>query len=301
MFESNQFLEANKYLIRFYYVYKYKSLTKAAQNFYSAGSDRNMKYAVTQLEEIYGVKLANITTSKVEFTAFGDMVAHEAEKIYNINSQINSMIRRIQMKEIRFATSYDFFKYYIAPVFKNFQRKFVDVNITIVKTNQKDAIERLKQREVDFVVGTLPMEQDKDIVYEPFTKAKMLLVYLPNSRHKFDEITTLKEIAGYKGAINDVSAPFYENFEATLRSLDLTMNIVYQITDYESLIQLVREGLVDYAIAGNYSKEESLLTKDISDLFYPINICFIYRKGEEPSNTIRELIDVSRVLKVKPI
>jgi hypothetical protein len=59
--------------------------------------------------------------------------------------------------------------------------------------------------------------------------------------------------------------------------------------------------LVECAIVGNYTLEEGLFSTDISSLFKPIDICFIYRKGEGPTKAIQELIRIWRKLQVKPV
>ena len=118
-----QFLEANKYLIRYYYVYKFKNFNKAAENFYIAGTDRNMKYAVTQLEDFYGVQLIKVKGNKLEFTEFGDILGEQSEVIFRQNIKINSILNKINLKEVNFGTTQDFYNYYIKPIFDRFQKE----------------------------------------------------------------------------------------------------------------------------------------------------------------------------------
>src|SRR4030043_1311405 len=139
MIDDMQFLEANKYLIRYYYIYKYKSFHRAAENFYVAGTDRNMKYTVDQLENFYKVQLVRVIGNKLEFTDFGHLLGEHAEQIYNLNLKINSILNKMNLKEVNFSVSSDIYKYYVKPIFDVFQKENPDSKITLIKTNQYDA------------------------------------------------------------------------------------------------------------------------------------------------------------------
>ncbi len=301
MLEAGMVLEANKFLIRYHYIYKFKNYTKAAENFYMPSSERNMRYAVSQLQDIYGVQLVNTDGNKLDFTFLGHLLGEYSQKIFSQNLEIASVIDRINMKEIRFASTFDFYKYYIGPVFDRFIKDNPDVRVQIIKTNQSDAQERLAKREIDFVIGTIPLNKNPDFVYDEVEDGKMLLAYRPEDREKFCGINSLKELTAFKGAMNDPSAAFYENFVASIANAEVELRILYETTDYGSLIKLLTDKIADYAIVGNYEKTEGIEFKDISGLFLPVKIAFIYRNGENPTKSIKELIAVFGKVKIKPV
>ena len=293
MEESLQFLEANKYLIRYYYVYKHKSFLRAAENFYVSGTDRNMKYAVTQLENFYGVQLINVKGNKLTFTEFGHILGKQSKKVYDNNIEINSILQRSNLKEVRIATSFDFYKYYIKPVFAVFQKDNPDSKIILIKTNQYDATDRLLKREIDFIIGTNEVNPHPELTYDERSKAKILLAVKKENEAKYKNINSLVELKKIKGAINDQTDPFYHNFQYTTAEACVDLNIVYYTSDFESLIEIVR--------IGNYKYFSDLSFIDVSHLFKPVIISFIYRKGESQSMAIKNLINISSKLNIKPV
>ena len=301
MQENLQFLEANKYLIRYYYVYKYKSFHRAAENFYIAGTDRNMKYTVTQLEDFYGVQLIKVTGNKLDFTEFGHLLGEQAEKVFNLNIKINSILNKINLKEVNFATTIDFYKYYIKPIFDVFQKENPDSTIILLKTNQFDATERLLKREIDFIVGSMPMSVHPDLEYQKIAQGKIYLVVQKENEEKFKKIKNLKDLLNFKGAMNDHTDPFYFNCKEACDKEDIDLNIVYYTSDFDSLVDVVRNRIVDYSLVGNYCMLDDLLMIDVSFLFTPVDICFIYRKKEALTKAIEKLIKISEKLKITAI
>lgn len=301
MSESLQFLEANKYLIRFYYVYKYKNFNRAAENFYIQGTDRNMRYALSQLENFYSVKLVKTEGNKLDFTEFGHILGRYAEKIFNLNLEINSILSRANLKEVRFSTTPDFYEYYIKPIFQTFQLENPDIKIILLKTNQYDATQKLLNREIDFIVGSIPINPHHDLTYQEIAKAKMLLAVKKENEAKFINIKSLNDLKDYKGAINDSTDPFYYNFFQAVNDTNSQINVPFFTSDFNSLIEVVRNGFTDYSIVGNYALFDDISFIDISYLFTPVAICFIYRKGETPTIAITKLIEISTKLQIKPI
>jgi DNA-binding transcriptional LysR family regulator len=299
--ESFHFLEANKYLIRYYYVYKYKSFHRASENFYIAGTDRNMKYAVTQLEAFYGLNLINIEGNKLGFTEFGHILGEYSQKIFDLNVEINSNLQRLNLKEIRYASSFDFYKYYIKPIFDIFIKENNDLKVTVIKTNQYDATEKLLNREIDFIVGSIPIHKNQDLTYQLIEKANILLAVKDKNKDKFSAVKKLSDLVKFKGATYDHTDPFYENFYKSQEENDVELNIMYQSSDFDSLVDAVKNNVVDYAIVGNYSLVDGIHFADISNFFYPIEICIIYRNGETTTKAIEEWKKIGLDLKIKPL
>ncbi|MBN2546671.1 MAG: LysR family transcriptional regulator [Spirochaetes bacterium] len=302
MTEDLQFLEANKYLIRYYYIYKYKSFHKASKEFYVASSDRNMKYAVQQLEKYYNVQLIKIKGNMFEFTEFGHILGEQVKKIYDININIYTMLNKLDLKEINFATSPDFYKYYIKPVFDAFIKENPEIKVNILKTNQMDSTGRLIKREIDFIVGSLPLNQNPDLIYQEIAESRIFLAYLKENRQKFNKIDSLNDIKELKGAMCDHTHIFYHNVKEIEKENNIKLNIVHNISDFESLIDAVRSRNVDYSIVGNYEfLDEDVNFYDITGFFKPHKICYIYRKNEALTKSIEKLIIIAEKLKIKPV
>ncbi len=301
MTEDLQFLEANKFLIRYYYIYKYKSFHKASEKFYTASSDRNMKYAVQQLEKCYKVQLIKIKGNMFEFTEFGHILGEQVEKIYNLNVNTYSLLNKLNLKEINFATSPDYYKYYIKKVFDSFITENPDIKVNILKTNQMDSTERLLKREIDFIVGAVPLIQNPDLIYQEIAESKVFLAYLKKNSKKFKKIDSLYDIKELKGAMCDHTHVFYQNVREAEKEKNIKLNIVQNISDFESLIDAVKSGNVDYSIVGNYDlTDEDLIFLDITGFFKVYKICFIYRRNEVLTRTIEKLIKISEQLQIKP-
>ena len=124
---------------------------------------------------------------------------------------------------------------------------------------------------------------------------------LKENEEKFINIKSLKDIKGYKGATLDNTDPFYYNLKEAEKKEKMDLNIIYSTSDIDSLIEVVRNNFVDYSLIGNYTKYEDLSFLDVSFLFNPIEVCFIYRKNESFTTAIEKLIKISNKLDVKPI
>ncbi len=301
MSDNMQFLEANKYLIRYYYIYKHKSFHRAAENFYVAGTDRNMKYAVTQLENFYQVQLIRVIGNKLEFTDFGHLLGEQAEQVYNLNLKINSILNKMNLKEINFSTSNDIYKYYVKPIFDVFQKDNPDAKITLVKTNQYDGTQKLLNREIDFIVGIIPIKIHPDLTYQKIADGKIFLVSLKENNDNFKDIKSLNDIKKFKCASLDNTDPFYYNLKDAEKKEKTNLNITYSTSDIDSLIEAVQSGFVDYSLVGNYTKFNDLSSFDVSFLFKPVEICFIYRRNESFTTAIEQLIKISKKLNIKPV
>lgn len=298
--DNLEYLESNKYLIRYYYVYKFKNLHRAAEEFYLQSTDRNMRYAINQLENFYNIQLIKTEGNKISFTEFGHILGKFSEQIYNVNLSIYSVLQRVNFKEIRFATSYDFYKYYIEPIFAYFQKEYSDAKIMLIKTNQHDSTNMLSKGEIDFIVGVKPDIINDKFEYQTIAQAKILLAIKQETIDKLGEINYLKDLKKLKGAMNDFTDPFYEKYEKADRDKNIKLNIVFHTSEYESLIGAVLNDFVDYAIVGNYTNIDGLVYFDISEIFAPTEIAFIYRKGEAVRKALKNLIDISQALDVKP-
>lgn len=294
-------LESVKYLIRYYYIYKYKSYVKACENYYEQIKPGVMKYSVSNLEDIYGTQLITDATNKLAFTEAGDKLGHLTQRIFDSVLMINNAISRVKMEQIRFGCSPDFYKYFIKPVFYTFRKKYPRAQMIIVKANEEYNIEQLIHGRIDFVMGTMPANLHPVLDYQKIMNAKILLAVREDKYQLFKHIESLEMLSGYHGAMNDFTDPLHTNIKVGLEKANLNLNLFYMTSDFQSLIDEVRNGFVDYAFVGNYDIVEGLEFIDVSRFFSPVVVCFILRKGDILPDGIKELINISEKIDIMEI
>jgi DNA-binding transcriptional LysR family regulator len=301
MEQNLQYLEANKFLIRYHYIYKYKSYKKAAENYYVSSTDRNMSYAVDQLEAFYGVQLIRVHGNRLEFTEFGHIIGGVAQQVFQMNKDAKSKLDKVNLREINFATTADSYKYYVSQILLKFQEENPDVKVFALKTYYDDAARKLQQNEIDFYVGPVALERNSDFEYKSIGVTRTVLAVKNERKDEFNFNGCLSDFLPFKGAMKDKTSTFHTFFEKEAEKLGLKLDIALETSDVETLVDAVKNDVVDYAIIGNYYKDPDLHFIDITKCFEPLEICFVSRKGEVPTLALEKLIEVSQLLRVKPM
>lgn len=295
-------LEANKYMIPFYYVYKYSSYSKAADNYFQAASIKYFRHSVHELEALYNTKIVNVKNrNQLVFTEFGHVLAAQAKKIYETTIESSKLLERLKLKEIRFATMPDFYEYYIKKVFLNYMSIHKNVKIVLYTLNQESGIQSLLNREIDFYVGIMPEKKHEELQYTANGEARILLAVRESEKDSFAGLTSFKKLKNLRGATHNSKDPLLENLNASLKKEGTQLNIVFYGNNFSSIVESVNNGFASYAIVGNYTECPGIKFYDISHLCNKMELAFIHRKGENHSRAMDRLLKISQSMNIQPI
>ncbi|MDD6879706.1 MAG: LysR family transcriptional regulator [bacterium] len=160
IYSSN--FDFNKYRA-FYAVSEFKSFSKAAQALHI--SQPAISYSIKELEEELGVQLFIRENKSVKLTDNGDKLLKYVEKAFN--NLI--MAQRILTEEDEELTGsvrigiYSHISLFMIPkIMKEFSKKYPKVNFDIYASSTDELKEKLKEKELDFIILQYPVFTEKN-------------------------------------------------------------------------------------------------------------------------------------------
>lgn len=278
------YINGNNYITRYYFVYKFKNYTMAGKNYLYPITPHDLQYSVKHLEDFFEVELVrNTQNNELKFTEYGHILAEQAKKIYEITVTSVALLKQIMKKQgakmpLLFTTTSDLYEFYIRDAFSAFSRENDGSPITPMIIDQYIAMAKLLNKEIDFTVGIVPAVEDDRFVYKKIGESSVLLAVRKDHIEMFKEMNNLGKLIHRKGAVINHSDPFYDNFHASLNDVINELNIVYYGNNFQSLIEAVRSNFVTYAIVNNYALYKDLRLINITRLFKPVELAFIFCK-----------------------
>lgn len=136
-----------------YEVYKERSFTKAAQNLYI--SQPSLSARIKKIEEIIGEPLFDRSTTPLQLTEVGKVYIEAAEEITQIEQRVENYINDLaglKTGNLAVGASTLFAAYVVPSLITQFNQKFPDVHIQLIKGNTAELEEMLGSNALDFVI-----------------------------------------------------------------------------------------------------------------------------------------------------
>lgn len=148
----------------FYYVAKYQSISKAADNLLI--SQPAVSYQIKTLEEALGITLFVRTKKGVTLTDEGKILFNYVQKAVELfingeNTLTN--LRDLDCGNIRIGASTTVSKHVLMPYLKEFHKKFPNIEISISNNLTENLLTDLRNGNLDILVLNLPMKESNDL------------------------------------------------------------------------------------------------------------------------------------------
>ena len=270
------------------------SITLAAEELYS--SRTAVSKAIHELEEEFNTHLLQRSKNGVIPTHAGELLLQEALSIQNGYTYLKNTISNksaMQDKNINIALtrscSSSFYKNFIIP----YCQQHPDANFIIHEYSANDAISRMNAGEYDFAVTSIVADSNR---YDTlvFSSNRLCLVATENDEFfSKKEYLTIEDLADIPLGFATANVPMEKTLQGIITPLRRTCNIAVKTSDYEMLIDLMRENKV-YPIL---SEDQARQLTGVKVFLLPIqkylvfNSQLIWKKGPMRSDYTQDFID----------
>ena len=255
----------------FYTVAKLLSFTKAAETLHM--TQPAVTFQVRQLEDHFNTRLFDRTHNKILLTDAGQKVYFYAEKIFELNSEMEHSLRALSEDTsgtLSIGGSTTIAQYTFPTLLKGFREKYPDLSIRICEANTDGIVAKVESSMIDLGIVEAPvLNQDLDV--EVFRADELVLITHPEhdlAKKKFVNPIDLKDLpfitreegSGTKSVIFDYFAK--HNIDKN------NLNVCMELGNSESVKGAVETG-IGVSILSKTSIEKELELKRLS--YVPLN------------------------------
>lgn len=246
----------------FYYVAKYKNLTKAAKALQN--NQPNVSRTVKLLEHELGCGLITRLSRGVALTPEGErLYSHLKIAVEQIQTAENELLRSTGLQEgtVTIGASETALRL-LLPVLNHFKKIYPRIHIRIPNHLISEAIESVKNGLVDFAVVATPARIEKPLNSFPVMNFKDILIAGPSYSFLSDVPVSLRELAEYPFVCHGRNTMTYQFYESIYHKNNLTFNPELEVATTDQILPIIKNDLGIGFIPEVYAKE-ALLKNEI--------------------------------------
>ncbi len=295
---SNFFYKKNRLqqIKGFYYAARHLSISEAAREMNLTQSTVTLQ--IQSLERDLGLKLFRRDTKSLSLTADGEdfyrtacPLMHEFESVLE-NFLTHKKQDDQNQKKVTIAVHHIAIIYLMPRIIFHFKKSHPNTEITIRNISPKEAIERLKNDQIDLALyPNIPhaaeIKQIETISYDP--------VLIMNKKHPLAgvPITSLKDLKNFDLIHIDGNLITLPLFEEAIAAHNIKGSIKFENGDWQMLKNFVRENnFVAVVSTICLSKRDSdLVVKNLANLFPKMSYGVLIKSGKILRPTTQHLLD----------
>ena len=255
----------------FYTVARLLSFTKAAETLHM--TQPAVTFQVRQLEDHFNTRLFDRTHNKIVLTDAGQKVYFYAEKIFELNSEMEHSLRALSEDTsgtLSIGGSTTIAQYTFPTLLKGFREKYPELSIRICEANTEGIVAKVESSMIDLGIVEAPVS-NQDLDVDIFRADELVLIMHPE--HEFAKreyvkpldiinlpFITREEGSGTKSVIFDYFTK--HNIEKN------NINICMELGNSESVKGAVETG-IGVSILSKTTIEKELQLKRLS--YVPLN------------------------------
>ncbi len=200
---------------------------------------------IKQLEEQLGVSLFQRTTRRVELTAEGEQLMISGRKAM---AEIDAGLAQIQQAadvqqgRLSFACVPTVSASRLPLILTTFAKKYPGITVHVRELANKELLEAVRRREVDFAIGTMP-ERKGELEFKPVFVDEYCAL-LPKGYHDGGRSgISLRELANMPLLKLSSSTAFREHLDEALHANGLPVETNYEFMHVHTLIAMAEAGL----------------------------------------------------------
>tara|TARA_B100001989_G_scaffold168396_1_gene121345 strand:+ start:1657 stop:2544 length:888 start_codon:yes stop_codon:yes gene_type:complete len=255
----------------FYTVARLLSFTKAAETLHM--TQPAVTFQVRQLEDHFNTRLFDRTHNKIVLTDAGQKVYFYAEKIFELNSEMEHSLRALSEDTsgtLSIGGSTTIAQYTFPTLLKGFREKYPELSIRICEANTEGIVAKVESSMIDLGIVEAPVS-NQDLDVDIFRADELVLIMHPEHELAKKEYVkpldiinlpfiTREEGSGTKSVIFDYFAK--HNIEKN------NINICMELGNSESVKGAVETG-IGVSILSKTTIEKELQLKRLS--YVPLN------------------------------
>lgn len=219
------------------------SFTMAAKELHLSQSA--VSHSMKALETDLGCRLFDRMSKKVLLTQAGEQLLHHADKILLEMALARETINQLGKwgrGRLRVGASTTACQYILPEVLNEFKKSYPHALITVQPGDTREAIEMLRNNQIDLAVSLEP-RRDDDLEFTSLFADEMQFVLAPTHPWAQQGGVTREEIPTQQYVLYNKKSFTFELVEEYFRGEDMVLNMVMEFGSMEAIKELVKLGL----------------------------------------------------------
>ena len=164
----------------FHTVARLLSFTKAAEALHM--TQPAVTFQVRQLEEYFNTRLFDRTHNKVSLTPAGERVSEFAERIFDLYSEMDNMVRDLTGEisgSLTIGASTTIAEYLLPALLGEFKNRYPDINLRLKVSNTEGIVKMVEHNVIDLGVVEAPVS-NKNLIVEVCHDDHLVVVTTPD-------------------------------------------------------------------------------------------------------------------------
>lgn len=280
----------------FYYVAKYGSISKAAQEL--CISQPAVSQAVKQLEKYLECTLFVRTSKGAILSKEGQVLFSYVERGYEYivmgEKKINE-ITNLDSGEIRIGASDMTLQFYLLPYLSKFHEKYSNIKISVTNAPTPETISHLESGRIDFGVVTEPFDQN-EFVKKNVREIEDVFIAGPMFESLRGKILTYDILADLPIICLEHNTSSRKYIDSFLNENKVELTPEFELATSDIIVQFVMKnmgvGIVVKDFAKQYLDDNKLFELQFKDPIPKRNMCIITTEKVPLSNAAKKLLDL---------
>ena len=238
----------------FYYVAKYRNMTKAAAALMS--NQPNVTRVMNLLEAELGCRLLTRSNRGITLTAEGEQLfSHVSEAFEQIQMGEKELEQVMQLQKgvVFIGASETALHGYLLKILEQFHREHPDIRLKIFNYTTSEALEALRGRKIDFAVVTSPVDTGSDFQEKILMPCRDVLAGGSQFAHLAKEGVSLRELANYPMVTLAQSTITFERYRQLFWEQGLVLEPDIEVATTDLILPMIVNnlgvGFLPYAFA----------------------------------------------------
>ncbi|MED3652402.1 MULTISPECIES: LysR family transcriptional regulator [Heyndrickxia] len=281
------------YLKTFVQVLKSGSYSRAAIDLdYAQSSVTNH---IQKLEELYGgVRLFERKGKQMKATSSGELLYDYAVKILSLYQDSHSAIGDQEIKTLTIGSIETVALYFLPEILDKFKKLYPDVHIRIIPSNERNIIQMIKEKEIDFgLILDFPyyIPEVENLLLE---KQPMGIV-VPHD-HKFANRRELeiKDLTDESFILTEKGCTYRAFLLEKLNGESISHDISMELSSVETIKKAIKNhwGIGFLPLFAVEENDQFLKTVPLNDTALNFHRQLLYRKEKKQLNVFNSFIDI---------
>ena len=280
----------------FYVVAETKNITKASKilNISQPAVTKQIK----NLESLLDTPLFIRTKKGVILNEVGERIFLNVKQALTLLDETNDFIKEyadFNRGTIKIGTGTTLMRKYLLKYIEEFHNTYPNITLDIYTDPTKKLIKRLRDGDLDIIIGKKPKRLDSDLSYQELSKTNYIFVANPKY-FKIDNVLEPKELLNYPILLQEYPSNSRDNAEEYFENNNLIVEPTMSIASSNLLIDFIKMGYGIGYVTKLYAKDE-LKKKELKEvnLSVPtqeISFGIITLKNNILSNQCKKFIDI---------
>lgn len=281
----------------FYYVAKYESISKAAENLLI--SQPAVSYQIKTLEDALGITLFVRTKKGVTLTDEGKVLFHYVEK--GVESFINgehalTNLKNLDYGNIRIGASTTVSKHVLMPYLEKFHKQYPNIDINITNNLTENLLIDLRNGNLDMLLLNLPMKESNDLKIEKVLDVQDIFVANKDLFLSINKKLNLNELNNYPLLFQKKPSNTREYLDNYLKDNNVVLIPKMEIVSYNLIMDFIKSGFgIGYAtkeFITNELKNKELFELDVVPKVQKRYIGIVTLKKTIPNFSVNKLVNL---------